>query len=165
MSRMPMSRQGAGLLGWLLLAFSAAAIGAVASVDAATFYAGLLRPHWAPPGWLFGPVWGVLYLLMGVAAWLVWRQQGLRLAATALGLFIAQLAINALWSWLFFAWHLGALACVDIVVLWLLIIAMLRAFWRVRALAALLLLPYLAWVSFAALLCYATWQLNPQMLS
>lgn len=100
-----------------------------------------------------------------LAAWLVWRQRGFRPAARALWLFVGQLVVNALWSWLFFAWHRGALAFVDIMVLWLLILATLLAFLRVRPLAAALLLPCLAWVSFAAVLCYATWQLNPHVLS
>ena len=77
---------------------------------------------------------------------------------------IAQLALNALWTWLFFVWHLGALALVDIVLLWLLILATLLAFWRVRPLAGALLLPYLAWVSFAAMLNFAMWRLNPAVL-
>ena len=105
------STQVLGLVGCLLAAFSAAAVGAVASVDAPQFYAQLSKPSWAPPPWLFGPVWSALYALMGVAAWLVWRSPGPK--AIALSLFTAQLAANALWSWLFFAWHLGALAAVG----------------------------------------------------
>src|SRR4051812_10810941 len=105
--RSPLS-QSLGLLGWLLVAFAAAAVGAIASVDAASFYAQLSKPSWAPPAKLFGPVWSALYTLMGVAAWLVWRSA--RPAKLALALFIAQLLANALWSWLFFAWHKGALA-------------------------------------------------------
>jgi benzodiazapine receptor len=164
MMRMSMARQSGGLVLWLLLAFAAAALGGLASVQARTFYAQLTQPAWAPPGWLFGPVWSVLYALMGVAAWLIWRRRGWRPARAALGLFVLQLALNALWSWLFFAWHRGALAFVDIVLLWLLIVATLLAFWRQRPLAGALLLPYLVWVSFAAVLCYVTWQLNPQLL-
>ena len=164
MLRMSMARQGGGLVGWLLLAFAAAAVGGLASVQARTFYAQLTQPAWAPPGWLFGPVWSVLYALMGLAAWLVWRRGGWRPARVALGLFVLQLVLNALWSWLFFAWHRGALAFVDIVLLWLLIVATVVSFWRQRPLAGALLLPYLAWVSFAAVLCYVTWQLNPSLL-
>ena len=102
--------------------------------------------------------------MMGVAAWLVWRVNGFRAARGALLLFMLQLALNALWSWLFFAWHLGALALADIVLLWALILATLIAFWRVRPWAGALLVPYLAWVSVAAALNYAVWQLNPQLL-
>jgi len=100
-----------GLVAWLLAAFAAAAIGAIASVDAAAFYAQLSKPSWAPPAAAFGPVWTVLYALMGVSAWLVWRSP--RPRRRALALFGAQLVANALWSWLFFAWHLGALAAVE----------------------------------------------------
>src|SRR5476649_2879748 len=130
------------LIGWLLLTAIAAALGALASARAATFYAQLERPAWAPPAWLFGPVWSVLYLL----------------------LYAGQLALNALWSCLFFAWHLGAPACACIVVLWLMIAATVVLFGRRERLAAILLWPYLAWVSFAGLLCLSIWQRNPVLL-
>lgn len=162
---LPVAQQLAGLLGWLALAFATAAIGAVASVNAGSFYAELDRPPWAPPGWLFGPVWSTLYTLMGIAAWLVWRQRGLGDRRSALLLFIAQLAANALWSWLFFAWRLGAMAFVEVVLLWCLILATVIAFKRISALAAGLLLPYLAWVSFASVLTFSIWQRNPGLLS
>jgi tryptophan-rich sensory protein len=113
---------------------------------------------------VFAPVWTTLYALMGIAAWLVWRVDGFRAYRSALTFFLVQLAINALWSWLFFAWHFGALAFADIVVLWLLIIATIVSFWRVRPLAGALLVPYLLWVSFAAVLNFSVWQLNPQVL-
>ncbi|MDX1801927.1 MAG: TspO/MBR family protein [Marinobacter sp.] len=161
---MTRSRQFAGLLGWLAITFVAAAIGAAASVDAASFYAGLNQPAWAPPGAWFGPVWTVLYCLMGVAAWLVWKARGWSGARGTLTMYLLQLALNALWSVLFFHWHEGALAFVDIVVLWLLILATLGAFWRIRLLAGALLVPYLLWVSFAMALNLAVWQFNPQIL-
>ena len=159
-----MTRQALGLLGWLLLVFFVAALAGFASAGAGEFYRELVRPAWAPPGWLFGPVWSVLYALMGIAAWLVWRARGFAGARIALWLFVAQLAANALWSFLFFAWRLGALAFADILLLWVLIIATLVAFWRTSNAAGLLLLPYLAWVSFAVALNFATWQLNPDLL-
>jgi tryptophan-rich sensory protein len=164
MALSPVSRQIAGLAVWLALVFAAATVGAVASIDAGAFYAQLVRPEWAPPAWVFGPAWTALYLLMGIAAWLVWRVGGYRAARGALTLFLAQLALNALWSWLFFGWHRGAWAFFDILVLWAFIVATLIAFWRVRRLAGVLLLPYLLWVSFASALNYAIWQLNPQSL-
>jgi benzodiazapine receptor len=157
-------KQISGLVGWLMLSFAAAAIGAVASVQAAAFYQQLAQPSWAPPSSVFGPVWSVLYALMGVTAWLVWRDGGWRRQRSVLTLFVIQLAVNALWSWLFFAWHHGALAFVDIVLLWLLIVATVIGFWRVRPLAGALLLPYLCWVSFASGLNFAVWHLNPQIL-
>lgn len=150
-----------GFLGWALLTFTAAALGAIASADAGVFYAELVRPSWAPPAWLFGPVWTVLYALMAVAAWLVWRRRGFAGAGPALTLFIAQLAANALWSWLFFAQHSGALAFVDVLLLWGLLIATVFAFQRIHALAAALLYPYLAWTTFASALTFAVWRLNP----
>lgn len=161
---MTRTRQVVGLIGWLLLSFIAAAIGGWASAHAATFYGHLAQPTWAPPAWLFGPVWSALYALMGIAAWLVWRVGGFAAARRAMLLFLIQLAANALWSWLFFAWHLGALAFVDIVLLWLLIVATVIAFWRIRPLAGALLLPYLAWVSFASGLNFVVWHLNPGVL-
>jgi translocator protein len=153
-----------GLVVWLVAAFMAAGIGAIATIDAETFYLQLERPEWAPPPAVFGPVWSVLYALMGVAAWLVWRIGGFRAAPTALSLFLVQLAVNALWSWLFFGWHFGGLAFAAILLLWSLILATLVAFWRVRALAGALLVPYLMWVSFAVALNYTIWQLNPEVL-
>lgn len=158
------SGQAIGLVGWLLLTFVAAAIGALASIDAGAFYVELTRPSWAPPGWIFGPVWSTLYVLMAVAAWWVWRARGFGGARSALALYIAQLAANALWSWLFFAWHQGGLAFAEVLLLWGMIAATVVAFWRVSRLAAALLLPYLAWVSFAAVLNFTVWKLNPDLL-
>jgi len=153
-----------GLIGWVLVVFVAAALGALASRHARDFYAGLAKPSWAPPGWLFGPVWTGLYLLMGVAAWLVWRRAGWGGATIALSLFLAQLTCNALWSWLFFAWRRGALAFADVVLLLALIIATLLAFLPFHTLAAILLIPYLAWVTFATALTWAVWRANGDQL-
>ncbi len=153
-----------GLVGWVAVCLVAGAIGAMASADAATFYAMLNRPPWAPPAWLFAPVWTVLYLLMAVAAWLVWRARGWGGARVGLALFIAQLACNALWTWLFFGWRTGGLALADIVLLDILIVATMVAFCRVHPVAAALMIPYLAWVSFATALTAAVWQRNPALL-
>src|SRR5688572_25582350 len=92
------------------VSFSAAAVGALATQRAPEFYAALTQPSWAPPASVFGPVWTILYTLMAIAAWLVWKQRGASGARAALGLFAIQLALNALWSWLFFAWRQGLLA-------------------------------------------------------
>ena len=153
-----------GLLLWFGACTLVAVIGAFASVRAGVFYAELVRPAWAPPASLFGPVWTVLYAMMAFAAWLVWERRAAALARIALVLFVAQLVLNGLWSWLFFGWKLGALSFLDIVVLWALIVATLWCFWRVRPLAGLMLVPYLAWVSFASVLNFAMWQLNPSIL-
>lgn len=157
-------KQILGLIAWLVVSYGASVVGAVASIQAKSFYGELIQPAWSPPPWLFGPVWTVLYGLMAISAWLVWRSGGFRTHPIALSLFCGQLILNALWSWLFFAWHLGAWAFADIVLLWVLIMVTLICFWRVRPLAGVLLLPYLLWVSFASALNYALWQLNPQIL-
>ena len=164
MPKISIARQSIGLLLWLLVSFAAAAIGAVASAQAGAIYAQLARPGWAPPGWLFAPVWTVLYVLMGVAAWLVWRAHGFKEGRTALALFLVQLAANALWTWVFFVWRQGAIAFAEILLLWWLIVATAVSFRRLNALAAVLLLPYLAWVTFACALTFSTWRLNPALL-
>ena len=158
------SSQALGLLVWLLLSFAAAAVGALASASAGEFYRDLVRPSWAPPGWLFGPVWSVLYALMGVAAWLVWRARGFGGARNALLVFVAQLVANALWTWLFFVWRQGGAAFAEILLLSALILATIVLFWRVDRRAAALLVPYLLWVSFASALTLSIWQLNPGLL-
>jgi tryptophan-rich sensory protein len=149
------------LAAWLLAVFAAAAVGAAASRHAPAFYGELARPDWAPPGWLFGPAWTVLYVLMGVAAWRVWRKRGFGLP---IHLFLVQLALNALWTWLFFAWRQGAAAFAEIVLLLALIAATAGAFWRVDRAAGALLVPYLLWVGYATALTYAVWRANPQLL-
>jgi translocator protein len=157
-------KQAFGFAAWLILTFSAAAIGAFASAQAGTFYMQLMRPAWAPPAWLFGPVWSGLYLLMAIAAWLVWRMHGFRNGGAALGLFVLQLGVNALWTWLFFVWNQGALAFAEILLLWVLIVRTIVVFWPLQKIAALMLVPYLAWVSFATALTFAMWTLNPNLL-
>ena len=164
MALLAKQKQIAGLVGWLIAAFIAALIGGAASIQAGTFYTQLVRPDWAPPPSVFGPAWTILYVLMAIAAWMVWCVGGFRAAKVALSLFLLQLAVNALWSWLFFGWHLGGLAFADVLLLWVLIVATLVAFWRIRPLAGALLVPYLLWVSFACVLNYSVWQLNPQVL-
>jgi tryptophan-rich sensory protein len=154
----------AALFGWLVLTFIFAALGAIASAQAKEFYAQLSQPDWAPPAWLFGPVWTVLYALMAIAVWRVWRQRGPQGATIEITLYIAQLAANALWTWLFFAWNLGLAACVEILLLWLLIVATIVVFGRRDRVAAMLLWPYLAWVSFATVLSFSMWQRNPALL-
>lgn len=164
LSHRSMPAQAVGLLAWLAIVFVAAALGAIASSDAPAFYGGLAKPEWAPPASVFGPVWSVLYGLMAVAAWWVWRERTAAGRGAALGLFVAQLVANALWSWLFFGWHHGALAFGDVLLLLGLVIATLIAFWRIRRAAGWLLLPYAAWVSFASALTWAVWQANPGLL-
>ncbi len=153
-----------GLACWLAVTFGAAAAGAFASRNAQDFYLNLVRPEWAPPPWVFAPVWSVLYLMMGVAAWLVWREKGLSKGFFPLALYVVQLGANALWTWLFFAWHRGAFASGEVLILCALVLCTLVAFWRVRPLAGVLMIPYLAWVGFASALTYAVWKSNPAVL-
>lgn len=154
-------RERAALLGSLIICFAAAGIGqALAGPVPNDWYRSLVRPSFAPPGWVFGPVWTVLYAMMAVAAWLVWRQKGAR-RATAMTLFGTQLALNAVWTGLFFGLQNPALALADIVVLWLAIAGTLRAFFRATRRAGWLMVPYFAWVTFAAALNAEFWRLNP----
>ena len=150
---------------WLAVCFLVAAVGASASLQADTFYSQLVQPDWAPPGSVFGPVWTLLYAMMAVATWIVWLHREIRLARIALVIFLVQLIFNALWSWLFFGWSKGALSFLDIVLLWTSIAVTLVLFWRIRPLAGMLLVPYLAWVTFASALNYEIWQLNPSILA
>jgi tryptophan-rich sensory protein len=124
------------------------------------WYADLNKPAWNPPGWIFGPVWTALYAMMAVAAWLVWQQGGFVVQRRPLGMFLAQLALNALWTPLFFGLRHPGLAFAEIILLWLAILATLLAFRPVSRTAAWLLVPYLAWVSFAAVLNGTIWRLN-----
>lgn len=168
MSVNPSSRspalQAAMLLFFIIVCFAAAAVGAIGSMNAPQFYGQLVQPEWAPPTWLFGPVWSLLYAAMAFAAWLVWRKGPSAAVTIALVVFFLQLALNALWSWMFFAWQLGAGAFIEILMLWLLIALCIVLFRRIQPLSAYLLWPYLAWVSFASALNFALWQANPGIL-
>lgn len=137
-------------------------IGSLFTRDAiATWYVHLIRPAFAPPSVVFAPVWTLLYLLMGIAAYLVWRKIGtVNGVRTALALFLFQLILNTLWSIIFFGLQAPGLAFAEIIVLWLAIVATMVAFYKVSRLAMWLLVPYLAWVSFAGYLNYAFWMLN-----
>ena len=146
------------LLVFLALAFSAAAFGAFFTPGA--WYAGLNKPSWNPPSWLFGPVWTVLYVMIATAGWRIWQRFGSE-AKPALTLWAIQMLLNALWSWLFFGLQRPALAFAEIAALWLAIVATIVLFWRRDRGAGLLMTPYLMWVSFAALLNFTLWQMNP----
>lgn len=155
---MPTPRSRWFLLLWAVLPFLAALGGAAFPPDA--WFAALAKPSWQPPNWLFGPVWTTLYLMMGIAAGLVWLRGPSPAVRSALIAFGAQLVLNALWTPVFFgAQALGA-ALLVIVVLWLAIVLTILHFWRVQRLAAMLLVPYLAWVSFASVLNAALLRIN-----
>lgn len=146
------ARRDLPMLGLLLLAVVAVmAIGGWTTAEAIPqWYEGLSKPSWTPPNWLFGPVWTVLYILMAIAAWLVWRRRRNGNVGTAMGAWWVQLALNLLWTLLFFGLRQPLWALVEIVLLWLAILLTLVLFNRIRRLAAALLLPYLLWVSYAA---------------
>jgi tryptophan-rich sensory protein len=153
--------QTIGLVVFLAICFAAAGLGGAATYPRIeSWYAALAKPAWTPPGWLFGPVWTVLYAAMAVAAWLVWRKSGLGGARVPLSLFGVQLALNVAWSWAFFGFRSPGLAFVDIVLLLAAILATLAAFWRKSPGAGLLLVPYLGWSGFAAALNFAIWRMN-----
>lgn len=152
---------------WLVLAafvavcFAAAGFGGYFTAKSVGgWYQTLRRPDWSPPDWVFGPVWTVLYLMMGVAAWVVWRKVGLTGAGWALVVFGVQLVLNALWSLFFFGLRNPLAGFVEIVFLWCAIWATVILFWRIMPLASWLLWPYLAWVTFAMILNAAIWRLN-----
>jgi translocator protein len=149
------------LVGLLAAVFVAGALGAVVTIPQIPgWYRAIAKPDWTPPDQVFGPAWTTLYVLMAIAAFLVWRRPDGPGQRRALVLWWAQLAANALWSPLFFGLHRLGLALADIALLWLLVLATIVAFRPVRGLAAGLLVPYLLWVSFAAALNTAVWQLN-----
>jgi translocator protein len=144
---------------FLALCVAAAATGIV--FRPGQWYADLNQPSWRPPNALFGPVWLVLYIMIATSGWLVWRQSGIAGAALPLGLWVLQLVLNATWSWLAFRRRRLDLAALDMAALWLAILATILAFQPISATAAWLLVPYLAWVSFALALNVKLWRLNP----
>lgn len=156
-------RKAIVLAGCVLVCLGAGAIGSVftfASVK--DWFPVLIKPWFAPPNWLFGPVWTTLYILMGISLYLVWLEGWKKIQVReAVYLFLAHLVVNAAWSGLFFGLRSPLAGFLCIIVLWSLILALIMKFYRIRHAAAYLLVPYLAWVSFASILNFAIWQLNP----
>ncbi len=154
-------RSALALVVFVALAFAAAAVGGLSAAGGAgDWYHSLRRPSWSPPDWIFGPVWTVLYATIGVSGWLIWRERGSARVDPALTLWAVQLVLNAAWTWLFFGLHRPGLAFVDIVALVIAIAATIVLFGRVSHLAAVMLIPYLVWVCFAAALNGTIWHLN-----
>ena len=147
-----------GLVVFLALSFIVASFGA--RFETGWWYQQLIKPSWTPPGWIFGPVWTLLYILMAVSAWLVWRQGGVSKNFIPLVFYAIQLAFNALWSWFFFGMNQVGLALVDIVLLVAAILITTLMFFKRNRLAGIFMLPYLLWVSFATLLNLQIWRLN-----
>lgn len=153
-------RSAAGLAAFVLAVTAAALIGVFSAAETADEYARLRQPAWAPPSWVFGPVWTVLYATIALAGWDVWRRLGWRGSRLALTLYFGQLVLNAAWTPLFFAADLRALAFAEIVVLWFVLSGTVAAFFRAVPRAGWLMVPYWAWTTFAAALNLAVWQLN-----
>jgi tryptophan-rich sensory protein len=150
-----------GLAVSIVVCFSAAAIGGLATSSSVNgWFAGINKPSWNPPNWIFGPVWSTLYLMMSIAAWLVWKNSGIQNAKLALGWFVFQLLLNVLWSVLFFGLQQPGWAVIEIVGLWFSIVITIVLFLQHSKLAAALLVPYLLWVTFATYLNYSIWILN-----
>jgi translocator protein len=143
----------------IAVCLGAAGLGSLLTTSALRpWYAGLSKPRWTPPNWLFGPVWTILFIAMAIAAWLVWRKVGLN--AAPMQLFLLQLLLNVTWSALFFRLGSPGLAFAEIVLLWFAILATLIEFWKAVPAAGWLLLPYLVWVSYTAALNLSIWRLN-----
>ncbi len=150
------------LIGFLAACFLVAGVSSTFTIAAIPgWYAALNKPSFNPPNGIFGPVWTLLYALMAVAAWLVWKQPASPLRSSALRIFWLQLFLNFAWSWIFFHEHRPGASLLEIFVLWLAILAATVLFMRVARLAAWLMLPYIAWVAFAAFLNFEIWRLNP----
>jgi tryptophan-rich sensory protein len=149
-------QSGLALAGFIFITFCAPLLG-VTSMPG-EWYAGLNKPSWNPPAWLFGPAWTTLHTLMAIAAWLVWKRVGF---TRALGFYFVQLILNAAWTPIFFGAHAMGWALVEISIMWIAILLTLLSFLRVQKTAGLLLVPYLAWVSFATFLNFTLWRLNP----
>lgn len=155
------SRQMMGLAVSVIICYGAALLGNLATMpQIPTWYAGIGKPPWTPPDWVFGPVWALLYAMMAVAAWLIWRKAEWGDGKKPLLWFACQLALNSLWSILFFGLHSPGAAFIEIFFLWLAILMTIRGFWPISKLAAVLMLPYFLWVSFASVLNATIWQMN-----
>jgi tryptophan-rich sensory protein len=150
-----------GFISFVVLCLGAGGLGAIATTpEIAGWYRTLAKPSWNPPDYVFGPVWTTLYVSMAIAAWLVWKPAGFTAAATPLSLFALQLALNVAWSWVFFGMHQPGWAFFEVLVLWLAILATTVAFFRCSRIPGYMMLPYLAWVSFAAALNFCIWRIN-----
>ena len=143
---------------FLITSFSAAVLGGLNPPDA--WFDSLTKPSWNPPGWVFGPVWTLLYAMIGTSGWLVWRDHGAEAIRWALALWLVQLILNATWSPAYIGWHRPDVSLLIIVGMWLTIASTIVAFWPLQRAAALLLVPYLAWVTFATALNASIWRLN-----
>jgi tryptophan-rich sensory protein len=160
-TQVPRPRGALALAGWLVLCFAVDGVASAFIVrNISTWYAGLIKPPLNPPDWVFAPVWIVLYAIMAIAAWLVWKTRPSTCRRKGLRLFCMQLWFNLLWSWIFFSRHQIGTAVIDLAVLWIAIVLTILNFRKVSTTAAWLMVPYLAWVTFAAYLNLGFWRLN-----
>jgi translocator protein len=151
-------QQLVGFALWLILVLAAGYFGS--QFEPGQWYENLVKPSWTPPSWVFGPVWIIMYILMAIAVWLVWKEHGLRGAPWAIGFFVMQLVLNAMWSWIFFGLEAPGWAFAEIVALWGAILTTMLLFFCKNVTAGWLIVPYLAWVTFAAILNATIWLLN-----
>lgn len=159
--KMTRTKQWIGLPVFLIVCLGAGGLGAIATTpEIEGWYKTIAKPAWNPPDSVFGPVWTTLFIMMAIAAWLVWTKAGFKDASMPLSLFGLQLGLNSAWSWIFFGLHQPGWAFVDILILWLAILLTSIAFFRRSAAAGWLLVPYLAWVSFASVLNFTIWRFN-----
>ncbi len=150
-----------GLVVFIVVCLGAGGLGAIATTpEIEGWYKTIAKPTWNPPGWIFGPVWTTLYIMMAIAGWLVWKQAGFKAAMLPLTSFGVQLLLNVAWSWIFFGMHQPGWAFTEIIVLWLAILTTTILFFKKSTFAGSLMVPYLAWVSFASVLNFTIWQLN-----
>jgi benzodiazapine receptor len=155
-----------GLVALIVLCLSAGFIGAIATRHSVrTWYPTLRKPKGTPPSWVFAPVWTTLYIVMAIAAWLVWREVGWEIGKHALIMFLGQLALNVAWSGIFFGGRQPGLAMGEIIILWLAILCTGLMFHYLLPLAGMLMLPYLMWVTYATYLNFGIWRLNPATAS
>lgn len=147
-----------GLAFWIAITFGVAAF--ASQFEPGAWYKTIMKPSWTPPGWVFGPVWGTLYLAMGISAWLVWRMRPTVNTTLPLALYLVQLSLNGLWSWLFFGRQLIGTALIDLIILLALIGLTMAMFMRIHKAAGFMMLAYLLWVSFATALNFQIWRMN-----
>ncbi len=155
------ARQIIGIVIAILVCFSAAGLGGMATTAGLKdWYPALEKPAWNPPDWIFGPVWTVLYLMMAISVWMIWRQVGFERGKKPLLIFAVQLVLNTFWSLLFFGMRQPGWAFAEIILLWLAIGLTIALFAKHSKPAAILMMPYWMWVSFAAVLNYTIWSMN-----
>ena len=151
-------KKGLQLFGWIFVCSLAGIFGA--QFEPGTWYELLEKPNWTPPNIVFPIVWPILYVMMGIAAWMMWKIDEVSISGTEFRWFFVQLILNALWSWVFFGMHLISTGLAEILLLWVAVAFCVMLFWRRNKIAGALLIPYWLWISYASALNFAIWQLN-----